>query len=259
VVHFWCIGGKEKLMVSTRAITRLGIVAVGLGIGAALASTPGIATADSSTDWLSSIDTLLASGPLAAADTSATNLAISIDGITLLQEGTAQAYSGPTDFAIAYGAGTTATAYGTGDYAYAEGTDSSATAGGTTAADGAGGTFDSAFLYGDNSTAFAGGTAADPGTFDSAIVIGNSDLASSGGDAAGPGSYDVAYVEGNNLATNGAQGASFLLDILKTYEDGTSSAAADGSNLWTDLVSSFDSSGIAADASNFWTELATLF
>jgi len=250
-------------MVSIRAITRLGIVAVGLGIGAALASTPGIAAADSSTDWLSSIDTLLAGGPLAAADTSATNLAISFDGLTLLQEGTAHAYSGTDgDFAIADGAGTTATAYGTGDYAYAEGTDSSATAGGATAASGAGGTFDSAFLYGDDSTAFSGGTAADPGTFDSAIVIGNSDVASAGGDVAGPGSYDVAYVEGNNLATNGAQGASYLLDILKTYEDGTSSsaaAAADVSNLWTDLLSSFDTSGIAADASNVWTELASLF
>jgi hypothetical protein len=241
-------------MVSTRAIARLGIVAVGLGIGAALASTPGIAAADSSTDWLSSIDTLLAGGPLAAADTSAMNLAISIDGITLFQEGTAHAYSGPDgDFAIADG---------TGDYAYAEGTDSSATAGGATLAGGAGGTFDSAFLYGDNSTAFSGGTAADPGTFDSAIVIGNSDAASAGGDVAGPGSYDVAYVEGNNLATNGAQGASYLLDILKTYEAGTTStaaAAADVSNLWTDLLSSFDTSGIAADASNVWTELASLF
>src|ERR1700689_3607250 len=84
---------------------------------------------------------------------------------------------------------------------------SAATAGGTTATSGADGTFDSAFVYGDGSTAFSGGTVADPGTFDSAIVIGNVDAGNAGGDMAGAGSYDVSYVEGNDLATANAQGA----------------------------------------------------
>lgn len=141
---------------------------------------------------MSSLDTLLSGRAAPAADT--TDLAISVDGITILQEGSAHAYSGTDgDFAIADGAGTTATAYGTGDYAYA----------------GADGTFDSAFVYGDGSTAFSGGTVADPSTFDSAIVIviGNGDAANAGGDMAGAGSYDVSYVEGNDLATANAQGA----------------------------------------------------
>ena len=45
-------------MLSSRGLGRLGLLAVGLGIGAALASTPGVASGDSSTDWLSSIDQL---------------------------------------------------------------------------------------------------------------------------------------------------------------------------------------------------------
>jgi hypothetical protein len=168
--------GEGKSMLSTRTVARLGILAVGLGIAGAVASATWIAAADSSTDWLSSLDTLLSGGAAPAADT--TDLAISVDGITILQEGSAHAYSGTNgDFAIADGAGTTATAYGTGDYAYAEGTDPAATAGGTTATSGGDGTFDSAFVYGDGSTAFSGGTVADPGTFDSAIVIGNGDAA----------------------------------------------------------------------------------
>ena len=40
---------------------------------------------------------------------------------------------------------------------------------------------------------------------------------------------------------------------------GTSGAAADGSNLWTELLSAFEGGGAAANASNLWTELASLF
>jgi hypothetical protein len=89
---------------------------------------PGVASADSSADWLSSIDSLLGAFP--AADTSSgLNLAISEDGVTLFQEGTAHAYSGTNgDYAIADGAGSTATAYGTDNYADVDGTDSSAVA-----------------------------------------------------------------------------------------------------------------------------------
>lgn len=59
-----------------------GLLAVGLGIGAALAATPGIASADASTDWLSSIDQLL--GSLSApATTSSLDMQVSIDGTDL--------------------------------------------------------------------------------------------------------------------------------------------------------------------------------
>jgi hypothetical protein len=46
-------------MVNARGVARLGILAVGLGIGAAVASSPVIASADSSTDWLSGLGDLL--------------------------------------------------------------------------------------------------------------------------------------------------------------------------------------------------------
>jgi hypothetical protein len=44
-------------MVNARGIAGLGMLVVGLGIGAAVASMPAIASADSS-DWLSSFDNL---------------------------------------------------------------------------------------------------------------------------------------------------------------------------------------------------------
>ena len=94
-----------------------------------------------------------------------------------------------------------------GDYAYAEGTDSAARSAALPRPPAPTATFDSAFVYGDGSTAFSGGTVADPGTFDSAVVIGNGDAANADGDMAGAGSYDVSYVEGNDLATANAQGA----------------------------------------------------
>ena len=55
-------------MVNTRGFARLGMLAVGVGIGVAWAHTP-VAAADSSSDWLSSIDGLL-SGAVPAADPS---------------------------------------------------------------------------------------------------------------------------------------------------------------------------------------------
>jgi hypothetical protein len=50
--------GRGSPMVNTRGVARLGMLAVGLGIGAMWAHTP-VAAADSSTDWLTSIDGLL--------------------------------------------------------------------------------------------------------------------------------------------------------------------------------------------------------
>ena len=55
-------------MLRSRGLGRLGLLAVGLGIGAALASTPGDASGDSSTDWLSSMDQLLGGLSVPAAD-----------------------------------------------------------------------------------------------------------------------------------------------------------------------------------------------
>jgi hypothetical protein len=287
-------------MKSTRAFARLGLLAIGLGIGGAVAATPGIASADSSLDWLSAVDSFLTAGALPAADTTPElNLAISFDGMSLFQDGSAHAYSGANgDIAIANGAGASAYAFGTDNYASVDGANSTAIAGATSTA-GAGSSADNtAFVFGDNSYGYAGTTdAANPGSFNYSVIFGNDDAAYSGGNAAGAGSYDGAYVEGNDLGTAHAQGGDYLADILKFYGDGgttTTAAAADSTNLlsvsdpsgaladgqafwadlfsgdasgaltagtgfWTDLVSAFDGAGTAADASNFWTELAALF
>jgi hypothetical protein len=250
-------------------------MALGLGIGAALASIPATASADSS-DWLTAVDSLLSGAALPAADASALNLSISMDGATLFQDGSAYAYSGTDgDIAIANGAGTNAYAFGTDNYASVDGTDSTAIAGGSTAAIAGSSADNTAFVFGDNDYGLAGTTdAANPGSFNYSVIFGNGDGAYSGGDAAGAGNYDGAYVEGNDLGTASVQGGSYLADILKFYGDGATSTAAaadllpgvdasgalaDSSGAWADLLSSFDGGSLATDAGNFWTELATLF
>jgi hypothetical protein len=247
-------------MRGTRALARLAIVAVGIGIGGAVAAMPGIAAADSSSDWLSAVDGFLSGGALSAADTTpALNLAISFDGMSLFQDGSAYAYSGPNgDIAIANGAGTSAYAFGTNNYASVDGTDSHAIAGGYSEALAGGSSDNTAFVFGDNSTGFAGTTdAANPGSFNYSVIFGNGDAAYAGGNAAGSGNYDGAYVEGNNLGTATAQGSNYLADILKFYGDGgttTAAAAADSTNPLSDLLGS-DPSGALADGSSFWTDL----
>jgi hypothetical protein len=254
-------------MVNARGIARVGMLAVGLGIGAALAASPGIASADSS-DWLSSIDSLVSGLAAPAADTSGANMAISVDGVTLLQEGSAHAYSGTTgDIAIADGADSSAYAYGTNNYADVLGSDSSGVAGGYSAAEASGSSDDTAFIDGTGDYAYAGGDGSgDPGTYDYSAIFGNNDGAYAGGDAAGTGSYDGAYVEGNNLGTAYAQGADYLADILKVYGSSSADAGAaadlttgaDGGNFLADLWLVVDPSA-AADSGNFLTDLAALF
>lgn len=292
-------GGREEPMGSTRALPRWRMLAIGLGIGGALAAAPGTASADSSFDWLSTVDSFLSGGAFPAATTPELNLQISFDGVSLFQAGTAHAYSGPNgDIAIANGAGATAYAFGTDNYASVDGTGSTAVAGAYSDS-GAGASADNtAFVFGDNSFGYAGTTdAANPGTFNYAVIFGSDDTAWAGGNAAGSGNYDGAYVEGNDLGVAHAQGGDYLADILKFYGDGstastaasadstsllsitdpsgaladgqafwadlfsgdTSGALAAGTSFWTDLVTAFDGGGAAADLSNFWTDLAGLF
>ena len=136
-------------MKNAKLIGRLGLLTVGVGIGAAVAQTP-IASADSPTDWLSSIDSL-AGGALPAAPSSGLDLAISFDGYSLFHDGSAVADTGLAgngnfDFAIAYGDGAIANAYGgIGDYALADGTNAFSNAGGGTGAN-----FDNAIDIGNN-------------------------------------------------------------------------------------------------------------
>ena len=166
-------------MKSTRALTRLGLLAVGLGVGAAFASMPAIASADTSSDWLSAVDSFLSSAAPAADATTGMNVAISFDGAQLFQIGTAQASSGSDgDFAIAYGADSSASATGTDSYATVYGDGSSAVAGG------AGSSTDTAVVIGDGSSAFAGGANSSQNL---AFIYGNESTAGAGGYGDNPG------------------------------------------------------------------------
>jgi hypothetical protein len=119
-------------MLRSRGHGRLGLLAVGLGIGAAVASTPGVASGDSSTDWLSSIDQLAGGWSVAAADPAqAMDMQISIGGTLLFPylDNTAIAMAGPGDIAIAIGDNSYASAQnGVFDFAFADGTNSFAEA-----------------------------------------------------------------------------------------------------------------------------------
>jgi hypothetical protein len=159
-----------------KAIGRLAGLAVGLGIGAALAATPGVASADSSSDWLSSIDQLLGALSVPAADPAqALDMQISIGGTDLFPTAgnTATATSDMGNIAIAIGNGADANATDatgdTGNFAFADGANSTAEAG----FNGGG---DSAVVIGANSTAEAGFI----GGEDSAVVIGANSTAEAG-------------------------------------------------------------------------------
>jgi hypothetical protein len=234
------------------AIGRLGMLAVGLGIGAAVAATSGIAAADSTVVDPAAIDpSALIADPAPAA--SGLDVAISIDGSTLFQEGTATAYSGTDDIAIAYGSDAIATAgAGTGDYAFADGTDAqaysgvgnedSATAIGADSFAVAGtGNGDTALADGSGTGAIAGesnsGTVDVAGDDCYASAVGNDDFAYAGPDVgsvpsttevtgdiasvignsseaiSGAGNYDFAGALGEAL-TSSATGANFLFELM---------------------------------------------
>jgi hypothetical protein len=208
------------------AIGPLGMLAVGLGIGAAVVATSGIAAADSAMVDPAAFDpSVLVADPAPAA--SGLDLAISIDGHTLFQEGTATAYSGTDDIAIAYGDGSSAEAGdtlspGIGDFAVADGTgsyansgigdyDSASAIGSDSEAIAGAGNGDSAYADGTGTAAIAGGefTSGTPNTLDVAgsdmyaAAVGNNDFAQAGSDVDGSASTtavtgDIATVIGNS-------------------------------------------------------------
>jgi hypothetical protein len=223
-------------MVNSRVVTRLGMLAVGLGVGAAVAHTP-VASADSSTDlvsWLGGLD------PLAAASTPSTSpdLAISFDGISLVHDGNATAATTPGDFglAIASGDGATANAVGgTGDYALADGTNALANAG-DSAPGATGANFDSAIDIGNNDPttggAYAGasdligGTDGGTGSYDTAIDIGNI----TNDTPLGIGSYDGAFAGAGGLvglSGNGDHDTAINFGNLEGTENGPAAVGGD--------------------------------
>jgi hypothetical protein len=205
-------------MLRSRGFGRLGLLAVGLGIGTALASTPGVASGDSSTDWLSSIDQLLGGLPAAATDPAAAlDMQISIGGTLLFpyQDNTAIAMAGPGDIAIAMGDNSYASAQnGAFDFAFANGTNSFAEA--------EIGNFDVAVADGADSVAKAGFYAEPvPGSlsltnFDAALVFGDGSTAFAGFEGIDHtvGFFDLAAAFGDNLLAQ-AIVAPFLVDIAQ--------------------------------------------
>lgn len=186
-------------MINARGFVRLAVLSVGLGIGAAAASTAPNAAADSSADWLSSIDSLLAGSFLSAPAASALDFQISIDGQDLLpiSGNEATASSGMGDVAIAFGDGANADATGgVGNFASAAGAGSNALTSGY-----GGGDFDSAVASGAGSYAEADG-----GNGNAAIASGDGSQSYSGGVASDPGDYNVASATGTGSLASAAYG-----------------------------------------------------
>jgi hypothetical protein len=282
-------------MSGIRTMARAGLLAAGLGVGAALAATPGVASADSSADpwsWLAGLDPFPAAGAstldfqisidgydlIPAADTSATatsgmgDIAIAFGNGSIAQAGAGSAFGetltpGFFDIAVANGDGSSASAgQGNFDSAFADGTSSTAAVGGFngvssngdwaaafgshtnaesgvfgsvpsendgalvfdpfgtlgSTADAGDGNSDFASVFGDNSTALAGGGSAVtnsgdlPGNFDFATVFGNSSDATAGSTLTAPGDFDLAAVFGDMLHSTAATGGNYLVDILPT-------------------------------------------
>ena len=203
-------------MLRSRDRVRLGLRTVWLGIGAALVATPAVASADSSNDWLSSIDPLLSGLSVHAADPAqAVDMQISIDGTPLIDgPNTAYAFSGPGSIAIAIGDNSYASAQnGMFDFAFADGTNSFAEA--------EIGNFDIAVADGSNSVAKAGEYAGlvpglwSPTNFDTALVFGDNSTAFAGfeGINNSVGFGDLAAAFGDNLFAQ-ATTTPFAVDIV---------------------------------------------
>jgi hypothetical protein len=184
---------------NVHGMARLGVLAVGLGIGAAWVHTP-LASADtSSNDAASTIDSLLSGASPAA---SPMDFQISFNGTDLFStagnEASAFTIAGQYGLAIAFGDGATAYAEGgTGDYALASGTNANAEAG-SLASGATGNNFDTAVDIGNNGP--------DDLTNNVGAYAGNGSLQYGGSDA-GTDSNDSAYDFGNNSAGVSQSGA----------------------------------------------------
>jgi hypothetical protein len=266
-------------MKRANAIGQLGMLAVGLGIAAAMGA--GSASADSTAIDPAAIDTAafdpsaLFAGP--ASSIPGLNLAISVDGYPVFQSGTATAYSGPGDMSIAYGDGSDAVSGGTGDqaigdYAFADGTDSEAFAGlgdfdsasaiGTGSSANAGaGNGDIAFADGTDTGANAGGepgvdTTLVAGNDSYAVAIGNNDFADAGTGVAGTttATGDIASVFGNSSSALAGMGDFNLAEVLGS---GSEASAGTGSYDFAGVLGEM-LTATATGASNMFDFMPTL-
>jgi hypothetical protein len=224
--------------------------AAGFATGAALTFAP-LASADTSSDWLSSIDSLLTGGALPAAGTS--DFQISFNGMDLLpttdNSATATTIAGQFGLAIASGDGAKAIAEGgTGDTAMASGTNALAEAG-STAAHATGFNFDTATDIGNNTTtgavgapdgAYAGGGSliggVDSGTGssnDTAFDIGNNGLDSEALNGGNSGAFagDSALIGDGATAGNGD--TAYTSGDINGFGDGSAAVAGNNDSAFT--------------------------
>ena len=211
-----------------------------------------VASADTSSDWLSAVDSLFSgAAPAALAAPAVSDLQISFNGVDLFStvgnEATATTVAGQYGLAIAFGDGASATAEGgTGDTAFADGTDALAKAG-STALGATGFNFDSATDIGNN-TRDAGTTGAPDGAYaGGGSLIGGVDSGVSTNDTAqflgnggvdtetgypGDGGNSGAFAGDSALigdgATKGSGDTAYTSGNIKGFGDG--SAAVAGSN-----------------------------
>jgi hypothetical protein len=190
-----------------------GLLAAGLSIGAAVATSGGASADPSSDPW---IDQLL--GDLSVpAQTTPSDIQISIFGTDLFPitaDNTASAGSGPFDIAIAIGPGSFADSFGgIFNTAIADGANSGAII--------EGGSFDTAIANGASSDATA-----EPGSFDVAIADGANSSALAGGitgpctpffielciPTSTPGDFDLAAVFGDMLHASAI--GNFVTEVL---------------------------------------------
>jgi hypothetical protein len=213
----------------------MGIFAVGLGLGAGVSATSGVASAEppadpaagAAADVLTQADAATAALMLGGGP-SAPDFAISIDGMNLIEGGSAQAYSSAGDIAIAIGPGSYASATG--------------------------GIFDSAFADGARSSATSGGMAGD--SFDSAAASGAESQAIAGDESTGvASSYDTAIVfDGPNAFAQAYAGNS---DTALIFDGAQSFATAYQGN--SDVAAVFDAADSTANAGHGNMDLAAVF
>jgi hypothetical protein len=222
------------------------MLAVGLGLGAAMAHSP-VASADTSSDWLSAVDSLLSGASPAADPAAVTDFQISFNGTdlfpTLGNEATATTVAGQFGLAIAMGNGANAVAEGgTGNVAVADGTDALAKAG-STAESATGYNYNFAEDIGNNPSsstgapdgAYAGGGSliggSDSGASsdNTAVDIGNNGLSTYPGDFDGGNSGAFAG-DGQLIGASGAGNADTAYTFGNINGFGDGSAAVDGTN-----------------------------
>jgi hypothetical protein len=230
-------------MSHAKSIGRFGILAVGIGIGAALAATSPTAVADPTGPF--NPFPLIPDLPVAAAEVPSTlNLSISVDGFSLFSSGTAEAESGTGDIAIAYGADSFA-ASGTGDAG--TGIFDSAFADGThTIAESGEGNFNAASADGAFSEAGATGSSINSSSFDYASAVGAETNAEAGSFESFPGSTapaggDVAIVfEPSGTEGSDAFAGNGFADLATIYGEGNFAFAG--------LAGSYDLAAIFGDS-----------